>query len=170
MPNPEDPDHGRQNNQGFEGLTISPDGKSLWVMLQSAARQEGGASSSKRHNTRFLKYALKKQGKDELQVTYEAEYVVPLATFTNAAGNSRVAAQSEILYISDTQFFILGRDSSAGRGQEDPLSRYRHVDIVDVSRATNIKGPKFDDIQNGNITAGGIEKACKSSIQEGKYI
>ena len=40
VPNPADPDHGRQNNQGFEGLTISPDGKSLWVMLQSAARQD----------------------------------------------------------------------------------------------------------------------------------
>jgi len=168
VPNPADPDHGRQNNQGFEGLTISPDGKSLWVMLQSAARQDGGASSSKRRNTRFLKYALEKQKKDEVEVTYEAEYVVPLATFTNAAGNTRVAAQSEILYISDTQFLVLGRDSSVGRGQDDPLSRYRHVDIVDVSRATNIKGPKFDDIQNGNITAGGIEKACKCSLRRWK--
>jgi hypothetical protein len=125
-------------------------------MLQSAARQEGGASSSKRRNTRLLKYALGSE------ITYEAEYVVPLPTFTNADGKTRVAAQSEVHYISDTQLLVLPRDSSVGRGQKDPQSLYRHVDIVDVSRATNIKGPKFDDLQNGNITAGGISDPCQS--------
>ncbi|KAM7183999.1 Esterase-like activity of phytase domain containing protein [Naviculisporaceae sp. PSN 640] len=161
-PNPTDPDHGRQNNQGFEGLTVSPDGKTLWVMLQSATRQDGGASSSKRRNTRFLKYSLKKphgprrHNDDKVDVKYEAEYVVPLPTFVNAAGQTRVAAQSEIHYISDTQFLVLPRDSSVGRGYSETLSRYRHVDVVDISGATNIKGPKFDDIQDGNITAGGI--------------
>ncbi len=130
-------------------------------MLQSAARQDGGASSSKRRNTRFLKYSLARDNNGAVTVTYAAEYVVPLATFTNAAGNSRVAAQSEIHYISDTQFLVLGRDSSVGRGQADPVSVYRHVDIVDITSATNIKGPQFDDIRNGNITSGGIEKACK---------
>ncbi len=167
VPDPADPDHGRQNNQGFEGLTMSPDGKTLWVMLQSAARQDGGASSSKRRNTRFLKYSLAPGAKkDDVVITYEAEYVVPLATFTNAGGNTRVAAQSEIHYISDTQFLVLGRDSSVGRGTDDPLSRYRHVDIVDISAATNIKGAKFDDIHNGNITSGGIEKAGECLVPE----
>jgi hypothetical protein len=159
VPHPEDPEHGRQNNQGFEGLSISADGSALWVMLQSAARQDGGASSSKRRNTRLLKYALGKQN----QVTYEAEYVVPLPTFVNGEGKTRVAAQSEIHYISDTQLLVLSRDSSAGRGQKDPLSRYRSVDVVDISGATNIKGPKFDDIHNGNITVGGFESPCESA-------
>ncbi|GAB1312603.1 Esterase-like activity of phytase-domain-containing protein [Madurella fahalii] len=156
VPDPEDPEHGRQNNQGFEGLTMSADGKSLWVMLQSAAQQDGGSSSSTRRNTRLLRYLKKQKSdmEDDVQVTYEAEYVVPLPIFENAEGEKRVAAQSEILSISDTQLLVLARDSNAGRGQEDPLSRYRHVDIVDVSGATNIKGPKFDDIQNGNITDG----------------
>ncbi|KAK4128068.1 hypothetical protein N657DRAFT_685678 [Parathielavia appendiculata] len=160
VPDPEDPHHGRQNNQGFEGLTISADGKTLWVMLQSAARQDGGASSSKRRNTRLLKYVLNKQ-----EVTYETEYVVPLPTYINGEGKTRVAAQSEIHYISDTQLLVLARDSSAGRGQDDPLSRYRSVDVVDISAATNIKGPKFDDIQNGNVTAGGIESPSDKLVE-----
>ncbi|KAK0631171.1 esterase-like activity of phytase-domain-containing protein [Bombardia bombarda] len=151
VPVPADPDHGRQNNQGYEGLTASPDGKTLWVMLQSAARQDGGASSSRRENTRLLKYDISKKN----AIQYAAEYVVPLPIFKNANGNNRIAAQSEMLYISDTQFLILARDSGSGRGQSDSLSRYRHVDIVDISGATNIKGPVFDDIQNGNITIGG---------------
>ena len=163
-PDPKDPDHGRQNNQGFEGLTISPDGKSLFVLLQSAARQEGGALSSKRRNTRLLKYALKQEKggkKGGVEVSYESEFVVPLPTYVNGEDKARVAAQSEIHYISDTQLLVLARDSSAGRGQEDPLSRYRHVDIIDFSGATNIKGSKFDDIQDGNVTAGGISDPCK---------
>ncbi|KAK0627871.1 esterase-like activity of phytase-domain-containing protein [Immersiella caudata] len=157
IPSPKDPDHGRQNNQGFEGLTISPDGKDLWVMLQSAARQDGGASSSKRRNTRLLKYRLGDAKDKDLKITFDAEFVVPLPTFLNAESATRVAAQSEIHYISDAQFLVLARDSGTGRGQKDPLSRYRHIDIVDIKNATNIKGSIYDDIQNGNVTAGGIE-------------
>ncbi|KAH6843295.1 esterase-like activity of phytase-domain-containing protein [Chaetomium sp. MPI-CAGE-AT-0009] len=164
VPDPEDPHHGRQNNQGFEGLTMSADGKSLWVMLQSAAQQDGGASKSTRRNTRLLKYGLNKQKKGDVEVTYEAEYAVPLPTYTNSNGKTRVAAQSEIHYISDTQLMVLARDSDAGRGQDEPLSLYRHVDIVDISDATNIKGPKFDDIQNGNITAGEESDVLVSGI------
>ncbi|KAK4098035.1 hypothetical protein N658DRAFT_432923 [Parathielavia hyrcaniae] len=160
VPDPEDPHHGRQNNQGFEGLSVSADGKTLWVMLQSAARQDGGASSSKRRNTRLLRYALS-QG----AATYEAEYVVPLPTYVNGEGKTRVAAQSEIHYISDTQLLVLARDSNSGRGQDDPMSKYRAVDVVDISAATNIKGPRYDDIQNGNVTAGGIEDASDKLVE-----
>ena len=35
-PEPANPDTGRQNNQGFEGLTLTPGGKFLVVALQSA--------------------------------------------------------------------------------------------------------------------------------------
>ncbi len=64
--------------RALEGLTISPDGKSLWVMLQSASRQDGGASSSKRRNTRFLRYGLQK-AMGRVKITYEDEYAVPAA-------------------------------------------------------------------------------------------
>ncbi|KAK4117852.1 hypothetical protein N656DRAFT_786459 [Canariomyces notabilis] len=157
-PEPEDPEHGRQNNQGFEGLTVSPDGKDLWVLLQSAAMQDGGASSSKRRMTRLLQYSITPGANKQPKIEYLAQYVVPLPTYQRADGATRVAAQSEVHWVSDTQFFILARDSSGGRGQDDPTSRYRHIDVVDISGATNIKGPTFDDIQNGNITVGGIEK------------
>lgn len=41
LPNPEHPDTGRENNHGFEGLTVSDDGTTLWVLLQAATVQEG---------------------------------------------------------------------------------------------------------------------------------
>ena len=41
-PIPADPTTGRPNNQGFEGLALSPDGRRLSALLQSATRQDGG--------------------------------------------------------------------------------------------------------------------------------
>jgi hypothetical protein len=35
-PIPADPQTVRNNNQGFEGLTLSPDGENLYVLIQSA--------------------------------------------------------------------------------------------------------------------------------------
>ena len=35
-PDPKDPDTGRQNNQGLEGMAMTPDGKFLIAVLQSA--------------------------------------------------------------------------------------------------------------------------------------
>src|SRR5262249_40143197 len=40
-PNPLDPTVGRQNNQGLEGLSLAPDGRTLFALLQSATRQDG---------------------------------------------------------------------------------------------------------------------------------
>jgi len=150
-PAPEDPTQGRQNNQGFEGLTASPDGKYLYAMLQSALIQDGGSSSSKRQNTRLLKYEVSPGKKSP---TLAGEYVVPLPTYVNAEGKTRVAAQSEIHFISETQLLVLPRDSDVGRGYgpEAAESKYRHVDVFDISKATDIKG-RYDRF-NKSVTVG----------------
>jgi hypothetical protein len=136
---PGNPTQGRQNNQGFEGLTIDEDGKNLYVLLQSATQQDGGDRTNTRRNTRFLQYSMSKKSPE-----YVAEYVVQLATFLDAANAIRVAAQSEIHYISDFQFLILARDSGAGHGTTSSTSLYRHIDIFDIRNATNIKGATQD--------------------------
>ena len=132
---PEDPDSGRGNNQGLEGLTASPDGKHLYALLQSATIQEGGSKSKNRRHARLLKYRLK--GKSPI---YDAEYVVPLPVLPT----EKVAGQSEIHFISDTQFLVLARDSGAGHGQEKAESIYRNADVFDISGATDIKSSEND--------------------------
>ncbi len=49
---------GRQNNQGFEGMSISPDGHTLFVVNQSALRQDldAGNVAATRRNVRLLAY------------------------------------------------------------------------------------------------------------------
>ncbi|KAF2803793.1 uncharacterized protein BDZ99DRAFT_426605 [Mytilinidion resinicola] len=135
---PSDPVSGRQNNQGFEGLTASPDGRSLYVLIQSALEQEGGTKKSHRRNARLLQYDVSKHS----NAKYVAEYVVQLPVF----GDNQVAAQSEIHYVSPTQFLILARDSGAGHGQSDSESVYRHADVFDISKATNVKSTTHDAV------------------------
>ncbi|KIW78121.1 hypothetical protein Z517_07954 [Fonsecaea pedrosoi CBS 271.37] len=134
---PATPDTGRSNNQGLEGLTSSPDKKTLYALMQSALAQEGGDNSSTRRLTRLLEYDVS----DPSSPIYKSEYMVPLPVFSN---NTLVAAQSELHYISPTQFLVLARDSGRGHGQSNSTSRYRHIDVIDISKATNLAGNTYD--------------------------
>ncbi len=139
-PDPKDPDSGRQNNQGLEGMSLTPDGKFLIAVLQSATRQDGGDSGSTRQNTRALVY----DAADPAHLKLVHEYVVPLPTYTDAAGKKKVAAQSEVVALSDTTFLMLARDSGSGSGLKNDTSVYRVINIVDLSGATDIAGTDFD--------------------------
>jgi hypothetical protein len=139
-PQPPDPETGRQNNQGFEGVSLTPDGKYLVAVLQSATRQDGGTSSETRHNTRMLYYDIADQDHPKLV----HEHVVPLPVFINADGKRRVAAQSDLLALDDTHFLLICRDSGNGYGLAGATSLYRRIELLDTSKATDIAGSQYD--------------------------
>ncbi|KAK9453889.1 esterase-like activity of phytase-domain-containing protein [Dipodascopsis uninucleata] len=152
---PADPDSGRVNNQGFEGMSMTPDGKSLLVLLQSAAIQDGGDNKQTRNHTRLFKYDITSTTP---QLT--GEWVLPLPLYNDytkkASKNPAVAAQSEIYAVSDTQIFVLARDSNFGHGEDESLSVYRHIDVYDFSEATNIYNiSKFNKI-GGAVAPNGV--------------
>lgn len=139
-PDPKNPETGRQNNQGLEGMALTPDGKFLIAVLQSAARQDGGDSPATRQDTRALVY----DASDPSHLKLAHEYVVPLPVFKDAKDKTKVAAQSEIVALSDKTFLMLARDSGNGQGLKGDASLYRKIDIVDLSAATDIAGGAFD--------------------------
>lgn len=144
-PTPANPTAGRANNQGFEGLSLSPDGKTLFVALQSAARQDL-ANAATRNNTRLFTYDVS----DLDQITLTGEYAVQLPKFQQGT-STLVAAQSEILAVSDTQLFILPRDSNGFLvGTQE--SNLRRVDVIDIGNATNILNESYE----GQIAPGGV--------------
>jgi len=151
---PADPETGRQNNQGFEGVSLTPDGKYLVAVLQSATRQDGGDSPETRQNTRMLVYDI--ADRDHAKLVHE--YVVPLPVFNDAKGKHRIAAQSELLALGDTRFLLLCRDTGNGYGLAGATSRYRRIELVDIARATDIAGTKYDGLvpiaPNGNLVGG----------------
>ncbi|ODV85749.1 hypothetical protein CANARDRAFT_175521 [[Candida] arabinofermentans NRRL YB-2248] len=162
-----DPDSGRANNQGFEGCTLSPDGKTLWSLLQSAAIQEGGTKKYYNSNTRMVKYDLSGS-----TPTLVGEYVLTLPTWddptVDADKNPRTAAQSELVYITDELFIVLARDSGRGRGGDETESLFRHADIYSLKDATNIMGlydEEGDKIASKKgVLVGGITTATHYSF------
>ncbi|KIW01249.1 uncharacterized protein PV09_07291 [Verruconis gallopava] len=155
---PDDPDQGRENNQGFEGFTADPSGKNIWALVQSACSQEGGTHKADRRYTRLVQYDVSATPR------LVGEWVVPLPLY-NDSGSTLVAAQSEIHYISDTQFLILSRDKNHGHGQDDSTSIYRHADVFDISAATNIVGV-YDAVDGQIATSKGVLNA---SITPAEY-
>jgi hypothetical protein len=108
--------------------------------LQSATRQDGGTSPATRRYSRLLYYDVADRERPRLV----REYVVPLPLFESADGERRVAAQSELLALDETFFLLLCRDSGNGYGTGGATSRYRSIDLLDTSRATNIAGSRYD--------------------------
>jgi len=129
------PTTGRQNNQGFEGMSVSPDGKTLFVVNQSALRQDldPGAVRRTRRNVRLLGYDITARPK------LIHEYVVQLPTYQED-DMTNVAAQSELLAIDDHHLLILCRDSGGGFASRKPASLYRKVEMLDLAGATDIMG------------------------------
>lgn len=143
VPSPPDPTAGRANTQGLEGLTISPDGRFLYAMMQSAMNQEGGPKKKSRRQTRLLVYDIS----DKKSPVLSHEYVVTLPLYDNG---SKAAGQSEIHRLFNGQILILARDSGFGREADKTESEYRHVDVISTAEATNFAHGKWDSV-NGSI-------------------
>lgn len=160
-PVPPDPEFGRQNNQGFEGMSLMPDGKTLAVILQSATRQDGGNNAATRDHTRILFYDVSDLANPKLV----RENVVILPNFKDAEGRRRIAAQSELLALDANHFFLLSRDSNNGYGMKGSTSVYRRVDLLDTTGATNIAGTDYDGakpVAPGGKLADGVTAATLS--------
>lgn len=160
-PEPPNPEFGRQNNQGLEGMSLTPDGKTLVAILQSATRQDGGNAPETRDHTRILFYDVSDLANPKLI----RENVVVLPNFKDEQGRRRIAAQSELLALDDKRFFLLSRDSNNGYGMKGSTSVYRRVDLLDTSRATNIAGTDYDGakpIAPGGKLADGVTAATLS--------
>lgn len=154
-PVPTNPTYGRSNNQGFEGLSLSPDGRTLFVALQSAARQDGAATGAAfRDHTRLFTYDLS----DLDHIELSGEYVVGLPKFVQGT-STLVAAQSEILALNNTQLLILPRDSN-GYLVGTQQSLLRRVDLIDIRDASNILGTDGEaEIAPGGVLNPGITPA-----------
>ena len=157
-----DPVTGRQNNQGFEGMSVSPDGKTLFVVNQSALRQDLDPADAKgtRRNVRLMVYDV--AGAPRLI----HEYAVQLPTYRDG-GRTNVAAQSELLAIDDHRLLLLCRDSGGGFASKRPQSLYRKILLLNIKSATDIAGRydgAADSIAPKGVLRGEITPATLSDF------
>ncbi|KAF7588557.1 hypothetical protein BBP40_005512 [Aspergillus hancockii] len=162
---PEDPDTGRNNNQGLEALTISPDGRTLYAMLQSALNQEGGPKKKNRQPARLLEYDV-----SNAKPVLKHEYAVLLPKYEDytkdGEDKSVVASQSEIHLLPSGDFLVLSRDSGFGHGQAETRSVYRHADILSVSNSTTDLKGAYDGVGDSIASAKG---KLKDGITPAEY-
>ncbi len=149
------PTNGRRNNQGLEGMSVSPDGTRLLALMQSALVQDTGPGQQGRNHTRLYVYDIAGELVETPQLI--GEYVVALPVIDangDASGLDKTAAQSEIVAISNGQFLMLPRDGNGlGTGSTAPIV-YKSVQLVDFSSATNILGLK--DAEGEAISPSGV--------------
>lgn len=138
------PQTGRRNNQGVEGMSLSPDGSRLFVALQSATLQDSAkGNSAGRINTRVLVYDVTASPTPQQPIGH---YVMALPAYAHDGMGKldRTAAQSELRALDDHRFLLLARDGNGlGKDGDDPIV-FKSVLLVDVSGASNLAGSAYE--------------------------
>ncbi|MGE5450333.1 MAG: esterase-like activity of phytase family protein [Acidobacteriota bacterium] len=110
---------GRVANKGMEGLSITPDGKTLFGFMQSPLAQDGGDGGTA---NRIVSIDI-------------ASGDVRQYSFNNVIGG-KAYNSSEILALNDHQFWVLERD---GKGLGDgTLAKVKQVWSVDLAGAADV--------------------------------
>jgi hypothetical protein len=138
------PTTGRRNNQGLEAVSITPDGKTLFAVLQSSTLQDSGAKGqANRAVTRIYAYDI---SADPLPRTPKAVYAIELPVYSKK-GDGKIdstAAQSEIVALDDHRFLMLARDSTGHGCSCKAPEMYKSVLVVDTTGATNLAGTDYE--------------------------
>ena len=137
---------GRRDNQGMEAVDLTPDGRYLVTMLQSATRQDNPLNTNDgRLFTRLMVYDVSKNATPTSTIGH---YLVELPTFDrDGTGGSadRAAAQSEIVALSPTSFLVLTRDGNGnGSGDNNRPLVFKTVALVSTVGATNLSGTSYE--------------------------
>jgi hypothetical protein len=106
------PQTGRRNNQGVEGMGLSPDGSRLFVALQSATLQDSAqGNAAGRINTRVLVYDVTASPTPQQPIGH---YVMALPAYAHDGKGKldRTAAQSELRALDAHRFLLLARDGN----------------------------------------------------------
>jgi hypothetical protein len=148
---------GRQDNRGFEGLAVTPDGKKLYAVLQDPLINEPPTNNGR--DGRDLRIVVfdndpnsQKYRKSIAQYAYQLELQAVVQARIKAAGGNadnndprqgRNIGLSAIVALDDHEFLVLERDNR-GIGVDDPAGANvigsKRVYKIDINGATNIVG------------------------------
>lgn len=137
-------DQGRGPNDGFEGLSLSPDGRELYALLQSPLSQDRSNSESNRF-TRLLVHDVAEGRKPK---SPKHHFVVELPLFEVEGEKKRSAAEvNDIVALGDGQILILAREcfgfGAKKRNSGTPIA-FKKVMIGSLAGATDLAGSKYE--------------------------
>ena len=125
-----DQEIGPRHNLGFEGLSFAPDGKSVWLAMESALYRDGPiATSSAGAIARLTR--LDREGEVLAQYAYPLDPIQAVPTGKN--GDNGV---SEILALDEQRALVLER--SGVEGDDGVWKMYIRIYAIDTTGATDI--------------------------------
>ncbi|MBD0381170.1 esterase-like activity of phytase family protein [Paenibacillus sedimenti] len=147
----------RISNRGFEGVTISPDGKFLYTSIQSPMANPDKKTGETSRNLRILKMDLATK-----QVVGEYVYVAEQAGFfTNVKQKDIVI--SDLSALSGNELLVDERDKNAGAD-----AQLKRIYKTDFSKATNLLGTdasnNLESLTVQQLKDKGIQPASKELI------
>jgi len=147
---------GRRDNQGMEAVDITPDGKYLVSMLQSATRQDNpGNKDFNRAYTRLFLYDITKNATPTSPTEHYLVELPVTRSKGDGANPNKTAQQSEIVALSKSSFLVLTRDGNGngsgnaaynanGVGLADNPQVYKNIALVSTLGATNLAGTIYE--------------------------
>jgi len=136
---------GRQDNRGFEGITLNASGNKLYAVMQDPLVNEGSSNEGRRsRNVRVVEFDVE-SGAATAQYLYRLEPISALNAIDpsttddfSATNQGRSIGLSAIHALSDTDFLVLERDNR-GLGVEvtaPPL--HKRVYRISLAGATDV--------------------------------
>ena len=143
---------GRQDNRGFEGLTLSADGTKLVGVLQAPLVNEGASNDGRTsRNVRIVEFDIA-SGTSTRQLIYQLESItdinarVPAGSSFSANQQGRSIGLSAIYALPDGRYLVLERDNR-GLGVDDFTASNvvgsKRVYLVDPRGATDVSAISF---------------------------
>jgi hypothetical protein len=121
-------DAGKRTNRGFEGLAISPDGRFVYAMLQSAMLDEGAGNGTLNRLVKFSHLT----GRAVAQYAYRME------------GSSQGRGISALFALNDTELLVLERNNR-GLGVDSELTpANKKVFRISLKDATDVSNMDLD--------------------------
>ncbi len=150
----------RKANRGFEGISISPDGARLFVMLQSPLLNPDKKSGEASRSVRIAVFDTSDGNNPKLAGIYV--YQTQKATDVGAAEQDEIKI-GDIAAVSRTRILVGERDSTEG-GSHKMVYMVDLAGATDVSEREEINGRTIEQASESDMKKASVEPVKKTAV------
>ncbi|MEX0641587.1 MAG: esterase-like activity of phytase family protein [Pirellulales bacterium] len=170
---------GRQDNRGFEGLAVSPDGTTLFAIMQDPLAEEGSGNQGRRsRNARIVRFDVA-SGDATGEFIYQLEDIAAINARVPQSANDFTANQqgrqigaSALVAVNDHTLLVLERDTR-GVNPETILSNdamaltvgTKRLYEIDLTGATDVSRIRLAGTNNLPIGVLPVTKTLTADVQ-----
>lgn len=159
--------NGRQDNRGFEGITLNASRNRLYAVMQDPLVDEGDRADGRRsRNVRIVAFDVR-SGQPVAQYAYQLESITTLNAIDPATGDDfsatnqgRSIGLSAIHALSDSEFLVLERDNRGLGVEVTAAPLHKRIYRISLAGATDVSAISF---ANSNALPAGVVPVRKSA-------